>query len=206
MLQLTATSELDWWMRTSATTGIGRVQIVYSDDGTTWNNIGDEIVMPIEATWINYNVDLSSLDGNNYYIGFKVYSSTSTSTYFLIDQVFGPEVAALFPDPATLVYPADAAWAFTAGTLQWSAATPAASRAVMTFTSGRPILRTSRLTRQEQPIPPPWQPAPPITGRSCPQRNMSGGKLPGLELHDPDRHATGGKIRRADLRAFGLAA
>ncbi|MFA6721504.1 MAG: hypothetical protein WCR92_08845, partial [Candidatus Cloacimonadaceae bacterium] len=45
MLELTATSELDWWMRTSATTGIGRVQIVYSEDGTTWNNIGDEIVM-----------------------------------------------------------------------------------------------------------------------------------------------------------------
>lgn len=123
MLQLTATSELDWWMRTSATTGIGRVQIVYSDDGTTWNNIGDEIVMPIETTWINYNVDLSSLDGNNYYIGFKVYSSTSTSTYFFIDHVFGPELAALTPDPATLVYPADAGWAFTDGTLQWSAAT-----------------------------------------------------------------------------------
>lgn len=124
MLELTATSELDWWMRTSATTGIGRVQIVYSEDGTTWNNIGDEIVMPTETTWMNYNVDLSSLAGNNYMIGFKVYSSTSTSTYFYIDHVVGPELAALVPEPATLVYPADAGYAFLDGTLQWN---PAAS-------------------------------------------------------------------------------
>ena len=124
MLELTATSELDWWMRTSATTGIGRVQIVYSEDGTTWNNIGDEIVMPTETTWMNYNVDLSSLAGNNYMIGFKVYSSTSTSTYFYIDHVVGPELAALVPEPATLVYPAEAGYAFLDGTLQWN---PAAS-------------------------------------------------------------------------------
>ncbi|MFO7660393.1 MAG: hypothetical protein R6V77_05725, partial [Candidatus Cloacimonadaceae bacterium] len=51
MLELTSTSELDWWMRTSSTTGIGRVQIVYSSDGNTWNNIGAEISMPTETTW-----------------------------------------------------------------------------------------------------------------------------------------------------------
>lgn len=122
MLELTATSELDWWMRTSATTGIGRVQIVYSEDGTTWNNIGDEIVMPTETTWMNYNVDLSSLAGNNYMIGFKVYSSTSTSTYFYIDHVVGPELAALVPEPAMLVYPADAGYAFLDASLSWNAA------------------------------------------------------------------------------------
>jgi len=121
MLELTETSELDWWMRTSATTGIGRVQIVYSDDGATWNDVGDEIVMPIETTWMNYNVDLSSLAGDNYMIGFKVYSSTTTSTYFYIDHVFGPELAALSPEPATLIYPADDGWAFMDGTLQWNA-------------------------------------------------------------------------------------
>jgi len=121
MLQLTATSELDWWMRTAATTGIGRVQIVYSTDGTTWNDIGAEIVMPTATTWMNYNVDLSSLAGNNYMIGFKVYSSTTSSASFYIDHVFGPELAALVPDPAVLIYPADAGWAFMDATLQWNA-------------------------------------------------------------------------------------
>lgn len=124
MLELTATSELDWWMRTSATTGIGRVQIVYSEDGTTWNNIGDEIVMPTETTWMNYNVDLSSLAGNNYMIGFKVYSSTSTSTYFYIDHVFGPNFAAVVPGPVTLSAPANAAVDVAAKpTFTWTAPT-----------------------------------------------------------------------------------
>ena len=125
MLELTATSELDWWMRTSYTYGNGRVQIVYSSDGVTWNDVGAEIVVPTETTWQNYSVDLSSLDGNNYMIGFKVYNfDTSNSSTYFIDHVFGPELAALAPDPAELVYPADAGYAFLDGTLQWN---PAAS-------------------------------------------------------------------------------
>jgi hypothetical protein len=78
--------------------------------------------MPTETTWMNYNVDLSSLAGNNYMIGFKVYSSTSTSTYFYIDHVVGPELAALVPEPAMLVYPADAGYAFLDASLSWNAA------------------------------------------------------------------------------------
>lgn len=109
MLELTESSELDWWMRTSTTSGIGRAQIVYSTDATTWNNIGEEISLPTETTWMNYNVDLSSLSGNNYYIGFKVYSSTSSSSSFYIDHVFGPELAAIAPDPVTLTAPTDLA-------------------------------------------------------------------------------------------------
>ena len=123
MLELTETSELNFMARAAATTGIGRIQIKYSDDGTTWNAIGDEIAMPANSNWNNYVVDLSSLDGDNYYIGFECYSSTTTAAGIYIDFVIGPELAALTPDPATLVYPADAGWAFTDGTLQWSAAT-----------------------------------------------------------------------------------
>jgi hypothetical protein len=124
MLELTSTSELDWWMRTSTTTGIGRVQIVYSTDGATWNNIGAEISLPVETTWMNYNVDLSSLAGNNYFIGFKVYSSTSSSCYFYIDHVFGPETAAIAPGAPVLTAPADLATdVIELTTFTWSAPT-----------------------------------------------------------------------------------
>jgi len=109
LLEITATSELDWWMRTSTTTGIGRVQVVYSTDGATWNDIGAEISLPTETTWMNYNVDLSSLAGNNYMIGFKVYSSTTSSSSFYIDHVIGPEFASVVPGPPSLTAPADLA-------------------------------------------------------------------------------------------------
>lgn len=120
MLELTASSELNFMARAGATTGIGRIQIKYSSDGTTWEPIGDPIVMPANSNWNNYVVDLSSLDGNNYYIGFENYSSTTTAAAIYIDYVFGPDIAALVPDPATLVYPTDAGWTFLDGTLSWT--------------------------------------------------------------------------------------
>ena len=120
MLELTTTSELNFWARSGATTGIGRIQIKYSADGITWTTVGPEMAMPTNSTWNNYLVDLSTLAGNNYMLGFEVYSSTTTSTTFYIDYVFGPDFAAIVPDPALLIYPADNGWAFLDGSLQWS--------------------------------------------------------------------------------------
>lgn len=122
MLELTATSELNFMARAGATTGIGRIQIKYSADGTTWTAIGGEIAMPANSNWNNFVVDLSSLAGENYMIGFENYSSTTTSAAIYIDYVFGPDFAALTPDPATVIYPADAGYAFLDASLSWSAA------------------------------------------------------------------------------------
>lgn len=109
MLAIDANSELDWWMRTSTTSGIGRVQINYSTDGSTWTPVGDEIALPTETTWQNYNVDLSTITSGNYFMAFHVYSSTTSSSSFYIDHVIGPEYAAIAPGPVTLTAPADLA-------------------------------------------------------------------------------------------------
>lgn len=121
MMSLDANSELYFMARAAATTGIGRIQVKYSADASEWTPIGEEIAMPANSNWNNYIVDLGSLSGN-YFIGFETYSSTSTAAGIYIDYVFGPEFAALTPDPATAVYPVDGAYAFTDAILTWTAA------------------------------------------------------------------------------------
>jgi len=123
MLQIGGDSVLNFMARAGVTTGIGRIQIKYSPDGSEWNPVGDEIALPTNSNWNNYNVDLSGIDPGNYMLGFEVYSSTTSSTTFYIDYVFGPEFAALVPDPSTAMYPVNNGWSFLDGVLSWSAAT-----------------------------------------------------------------------------------
>ncbi|MDD4223697.1 MAG: choice-of-anchor D domain-containing protein, partial [Candidatus Cloacimonetes bacterium] len=109
MLNVTAASNLDFWVRASVSTGIGRIQIKYSQNGTDWTPVGAEIALPENNIWNNYVVDLSGITPGNYFLGFNVYSSTTSSTGFYIDHVFGPEYAALAPGAVTLTAPADLA-------------------------------------------------------------------------------------------------
>ena len=123
MLSMVSSSSLNFWARTSATTGNGRIQIQYSPDRVTWTNIGDIISLPTTVNWVNYSVDLSSLAGNNYYLAFAVSSVTSTTAIY-IDHVFGPGVTPLLPDAVTLTAPANAAINVSAmPTLTWAPGT-----------------------------------------------------------------------------------
>ncbi|GAB1468541.1 hypothetical protein MASR2M64_12730 [Candidatus Cloacimonadota bacterium] len=123
MLSITGTSELNFWLRTSATTGNGRLQIQYSTDRVEWSNLGAIIEVPADVNWHNHVVDLSSLAGNNYYLAFTASSATS-STALYIDHVFGPNITPLTPGPVTLALPADAAINQSAyPTLTWTAGT-----------------------------------------------------------------------------------
>lgn len=129
LVSITANSALNFWARTSATTGNGRIQIQYSPDRITWTNIGEEIALPTATTWNNYNVDLSSLAGNNYYLAFAS-SSTTSSTAIYLDLVFGPEIVPVVPDAVNLTSPADAAQNVLENlTLNW---TPGATGGVPT--------------------------------------------------------------------------
>ncbi|HOH47324.1 MAG TPA: choice-of-anchor J domain-containing protein, partial [Candidatus Cloacimonadota bacterium] len=129
LVSIEANSALNFWARTSATTGNGRIQIQYSPDRITWTNIGDVISLPTATTWNNYNVDLSSLAGNNYYLAFASSSVTSTTAIY-IDLVFGPEIVPVVPEAVTLVTPADAAQNVLENvTLNW---TPASTGGVPT--------------------------------------------------------------------------
>ncbi|MDZ4122264.1 MAG: choice-of-anchor J domain-containing protein [Candidatus Cloacimonadaceae bacterium] len=108
MLTITESSVLDFYYRTASTNGFGRLQIKYSPDRVTWTAVGEPIVFPTTTTWNRALVSLGSLAGNNYYIAFEGYTTSSTATVY-IDHVFGPDITPVMPGPVTLSAPANAA-------------------------------------------------------------------------------------------------
>jgi len=101
---ITETSTLDLWSYCSGTTGT--LQIVYSPDRTTWTQLGGNITYAAASTWYNSVIDLSSLAGNNYYLGFR---TGLQAVSFCVDLVFGPEFTPEAPGAPTLSTPADLA-------------------------------------------------------------------------------------------------
>lgn len=93
MVTITPESTLDFWVRTSATTGNGRIQIQYSSDLTNWTNVGDIIEVPTNTNWNSFSVNLGAIAGNSYYLAFASSSTTSTTAIY-IDHVFGPNFIA----------------------------------------------------------------------------------------------------------------
>ncbi|HOM80100.1 MAG TPA: choice-of-anchor D domain-containing protein, partial [Candidatus Cloacimonas acidaminovorans] len=102
---ITSTSTLNFWSLCSSTSGI--LQIVYSPDRTTWTQIGSDITYAATYTMYNTVVDLSSLAGNNYYLGVRTGGQSYTSYY--VDLVIGPEITPEAPGAPTLSTPADLA-------------------------------------------------------------------------------------------------
>jgi len=121
LLTMTPTSSLQFFARTTTADADQRIQIQYSPDGTTWTDIGTEIILQTN-TWIHYNVDLSSLTGANYYLAFAKYHTTTSGNVY-IDHVIGPLLALVVPDAVALVSPADLATNVSATpSLSWTAA------------------------------------------------------------------------------------
>lgn len=101
---ITSTSTLDFWARCSATTGT--LQIVYSPDRTTWTQVGSNITFTAINTWYYNVIDLSSLAGNNYYLGIR--TGLQSASYY-VDSVIGPEITPEAPGPVTLTSPPNGA-------------------------------------------------------------------------------------------------
>lgn len=101
---ITATSTFNLWTYCSSTTGT--LQIVYSPDRTTWTQIGSDITHAAASTWYNTNVNLSSLAGNNYYLGVR---TGLQAVSFYTDMCVGPEITPEAPGVPALSTPADAA-------------------------------------------------------------------------------------------------
>jgi hypothetical protein len=119
MLAIENDSRLLFWNRGTSTSGI--LQVVYSTDRVNWEQLGDNITYASTGTWYARNIDLSTLAGNNYYLGFR--TGLASGGHY-VDMVIGPNFAALVPDTPTLVSPADEATDVSIRpTFTWTAAT-----------------------------------------------------------------------------------
>jgi hypothetical protein len=101
---ITPTSMFNLWTLCSSTSGT--LQIVYSPDRTTWTQLGSNITYAATNTWYNTNVDLSSLAGNNYYLGVRTGLQAAS---FYTDMYIGPELTSEAPGAPVLSTPADLA-------------------------------------------------------------------------------------------------
>jgi len=131
LVSINSSSALTFYARTSTTSIYQRIQVQYSDDGTTWTNIGSEIELPSAGAFALYTIDLSSIPADDYYLAFSTYYATGGSGGSVyIDYITGPVTASVVPDAVTLVAPADAATNVSiTPSLSW---TPAATGGVPT--------------------------------------------------------------------------
>jgi hypothetical protein len=101
-LTINADSTLDFW--TSAGGTAAYLQVLYSPDRVNWTQIGSNITYPAILTFYNQVIDLSSLAGHDYYLGFRRDMAASGAVF--IDFVIGPQLTPEAPGPANLVSPA----------------------------------------------------------------------------------------------------
>ncbi len=101
VVTLTGSSTLDFFAKTASSTTSQRIQVKYSADGSDWTDVGDEISLPSAGPWALYSVDLSSLDGNNYYLAIANYYDVSSGSVY-VDHVIGPMITPLIPDAVTM--------------------------------------------------------------------------------------------------------
>ena len=114
-LKINSDSYLNFWG--FCTQQSSYLQIVYSTDKNNWQQLGSNLSFSYKRTFQYFSISLSSLAGNNYYLGFR---TASSSVSYVIDCVFGPEKV---PEPPTLVSPANNSTKVSiTPTFSWSAA------------------------------------------------------------------------------------
>ncbi|MCB5270494.1 MAG: choice-of-anchor J domain-containing protein [Candidatus Cloacimonetes bacterium] len=93
---------------TRASTTAQALQVVYSEDRTNWEQIGDEITYDAINTWQPISIDLSDISGASYYLGFQTAIQTASGGIY-VDHVIGPDISPVTPGAPTLTAPTNAA-------------------------------------------------------------------------------------------------
>lgn len=105
---INATSTLSFMSYCSTTSASAVWDVVYSPDRTSWTQVpGSSFTHPTASTWVQRSIDLSSLAGNNYYLGIRAGGYSYASYYF--DKVIGPAITPEAPGTPALSAPADLA-------------------------------------------------------------------------------------------------
>ena len=81
---------------------------MYSNDCSTWTQLGSNLTLTLANTWYHFTVDLNSLEGANYYLGFRTNTGTAGVRYY-IDLIFGPDLPPDLPGEPALISPDDGA-------------------------------------------------------------------------------------------------
>ena len=77
-----------------------KLQIKYSSDAENWVELGDPLSVELYQ-WQHVSVDLSSLAGQNLYLGIEAFKGSGTGNANLfLDHVSGPRPAGLYPVPS----------------------------------------------------------------------------------------------------------
>ncbi|MCK9349583.1 MAG: choice-of-anchor J domain-containing protein, partial [Sphaerochaeta sp.] len=120
---INATSTLSFMSYCSTTNASAVWDVVYSPDRTSWTQVpGSSFTHPTASTWVQRSIDLSSLAGNNYYLGIRAGGYSYASYYF--DKVIGPAITPEAPGAPALSAPADLAINVSEfPTLSWTAPT-----------------------------------------------------------------------------------
>jgi hypothetical protein len=106
MLTIDSNSTIDFYTRASNVSQV--LKVVYSEDRSTWTQIGEDVTYDASGIWYPVSINLSTLNGSDYYIGFQTPTQTSSGSIY-VDHVIGPNITPLAPDAPTLSAPSDAA-------------------------------------------------------------------------------------------------
>lgn len=118
MLSIENGSTLSFFARTN-TSRYGTIRIYYSLNKETWYSVGSEIVIQPGA-WAQYNIDLSSLQGDDCYLGIAAYPGEQSTNQIFIDHIIGPEIKMALPHAAITPKPENnETWIDLSPSLSW---------------------------------------------------------------------------------------
>lgn len=100
LLYIDGNEPLELFIQSQSNTSETKLQIKYSSDAENWMELGDPLSVE-HYQWQHVSVDLSSLAGQNLYLGIEAFRGSGTvNANLFLDHVSGPRLAGLYPIPS----------------------------------------------------------------------------------------------------------